>query len=242
MNIIKRVIKYFSVFEWALWLGGAAVILIGFFVGEHGGCLSYLSLFASLSGITCVIFNAKGSVWGQGIAILFAVLYATLAYFNRYYGEMLIYLALMLPIHIASIVGWLKNRNKKSERLEVMINDISAVEYALFAVATVLVTVAFYFLLEALGTDNLIISTISLVTSLGAAYLMLRRCEYFALFFVANDVILIVLWSLKLATDGAAVIPSILSFALFLLNDSYSFISWKRIKRRQRRQQPIEEP
>lgn len=216
--------------EWVLLLGGIAAVIVGFFIGEEK---NYLSLASSILGITCIMFNAKGSVWGQFVAIGFAITYALLAYTKAYYGEMIIYLALMLPIHISSIVIWLKNRNADSDRMEVKINTLSAKEYIIAGIVAVGLTVAFYFALQALGTDNLIVSTISLITSLAAAYLMLRRCEYFAVCFVLNDVILIILWSLKMSTDGISVLPSVLSFIIFLANDGYSFISWKRIKRRQ---------
>jgi nicotinamide mononucleotide transporter PnuC len=222
----KRIIKYFTPFEWAMWLGGILIILIGFLLGEDK---NYLSLLSSILGISCIIFNAKGNVWGQVIAIGFALTYGTLAYTKAYYGEMIIYFALMLPIHIASIVTWVKNKNGNAKGNEVKINSLSKREYVIASVAGCALTVGFYFLLKVLKTDNLIVSTISLISSLAAAYLMLRRCEYFAICFVV-----IVLWSLKLSTDGISVLPSVLSFIIFLLNDSYSFINWKRIKKRQR--------
>lgn len=234
MNLLKKISRLLSPFEWTLWLGGVTVITVFFFIGEDKGLISVLSLLSSALGLSCVIFTAKGHVSGQIISMCFAVAYAALAYFNRYYGEMIIYLALMLPIHVASVVSWLKNPNKKAAHTEVMVNTVSKTEYAVFGVICAAVVCGFYFLLDALNTDNHIVSTISLLTSLCAAYLMLRRCEYFALFFIANDVILIILWAMKAATAGAGVIPSVISFSLFLLNDTYSFINWKRIKRRQR--------
>lgn len=236
---IIKALKYFTPLEWSLWLGGMTVIITGFCLGADK---NLLSLFSALLGVSCVIFNAKGSVWGQIISVGFAFTYATFAYLNRYYGETIIYLALMLPIHVASIVGWLKNRNDKSEYAEVKINRLSKREFALFALGAACASVGFYFLLYALKTDNLIVSTISLVASLGAAYLMLRRCEYFALCFIANDIILLVLWSMKIPELGTSVVPSLISFALYLVNDSYSFINWKRIKRRQLSALDIEEP
>lgn len=236
---IIKFLKFLSPLEWTLWLVGLSVITVGFAVGAEKNALSLIS---ALFGVSCVIFNAKGSVWGQIIGVCFAFTYAAFAYVNRYYGETIIYLALMLPIHIASIVSWLKNRNEKAAYAEVKINRLSKREYALIVVGAAAVSVGFYFLLSALKTDNLIVSTISLVASLGAAYLMLRRCEYFSLCFIANDVILLVLWSMKIPELGTAVLPSLLSFGLYLFNDTYSFINWKRIKHRQQRELTFEEP
>ena len=96
-------------------------------------------------------------------------------------------------------------------------------------------TAAFYFILRALDTDNLIVSTISLTTGITAAYLMLRRCEFFSILFILNDIVLIVLWAMKLASAGTEVLPSVIAFSMFLINDAYCFISWQKIKRRQRK-------
>jgi nicotinamide mononucleotide transporter PnuC len=226
---MKKFLRYFTPLEWVLWLGGMAVIFVGFFLSSQK---SLLSLFSSLAGITCVIFNAKGNVAGQIIAIMFAVLYGLYAYTQHYYGEMLIYFCLMIPIHIFSVISWLRHRFG-GKIAEVEINRVSRKEYVLTAICAVPLTVGFYFLLRALHTDNLVVSTISLVTSLAAAYFMLRRCELFALCFIANDIVLIVLWGMKLATVGLSVLPSVLCFVVFLFCDGYSFISWRRIKRRQ---------
>lgn len=227
--MLKRVLKYFTPVEWILWLSGLAVITVAFAVTSERSVLSYLS---SIAGVTCVIFNAKGNVLGQVVSIVFGVLYGIYAYTQHYYGEMLIYFCLMIPIHIISIITWLRNKfNGRAH--EVKINTLHRTEFIMTAVGAAVVTVAFYFLLEALNTDNLYVSTISLTASITAAYLMLRRCEYFSICFILNDVILIVLWSMKFSTVGPEVLPSVMAFILFLLNDSYCYISWRRIKKRQ---------
>ena len=105
--MIKKFFKYFTLTEWILWLTSVAVITVGFILGKDKSVLSYLS---SLAGVTCVIVNAKGNVFGQFVSIVFAVLYAVYAYQQRYYGEMLIYLLLMLPIHIVSVITWMRNK------------------------------------------------------------------------------------------------------------------------------------
>lgn len=227
--MIKKIINYFSVTEWILWITGLAVVTCGFAFASDRSLLSYLS---SVAGITCIIFNSKGNFVGQAVSIVFAILYGLYAYTQRYYGEMLIYFCLMTPIHIASIVTWFKNRHN-GKALEVKINSLSRREYAITALGAVVVTVAFYFLLDALNTDNLVVSAISLTTSITAAYLMLRRCETFSLCFIFNDVVLIILWSMKISTTGISVLPSVLAFIMFLVIDTYCFISWRRIKKRQ---------
>jgi hypothetical protein len=69
-------------------------------------------------------------------------------------------------------------------------------------------------------------------TSFGAVYLTFRRCPYFALVYAANDLVLILLWSLAAMTDRSYV-SVILCFIVFLVNDVYGFISWKRMEKKQ---------
>jgi nicotinamide mononucleotide transporter PnuC len=227
--MFKKIVTYFTKIEWTMYLAGLICITIGFAVSPEKNVLSYLS---SLSGITCVLLNSKGNVWGQVVAIVFGVLYGICAYFERYYGEMLIYFFLMIPIHIFSIVSWIRHKFN-GKKHEVAVNTLKIPEYIFTFIGAVVVTVGFYFLLSFLNCDNLLISTISLTTSITAAYFMFRRCELFSVCFIFNDIILIVLWSLKVSSVGLSLLPSVLAFVIFLIFDSYCYLSWRNMKRRQ---------
>jgi nicotinamide riboside transporter PnuC len=99
----------------------------------------------------------------------------------------------------------------------------------------VVVTAGVYFLLRALGTAQLVVSTISFVTSFGAAYLLIRRSQYYAVFYVLNDVVLIALWSLAFAS-GESVLPNVICFVVFFFNDAYGFYDWRRRARLQEKE------
>ena len=94
------------------------------------------------------------------------------------------------------------------------------------------VTILFYFLLSYLNTANLIFSTISVFTSFFAAMLLICRSPYYALGYVANDVVLIVLWVLA-SIESLSYLPMVFCFLTFFVNDGYGFISWKRRQKRQ---------
>ena len=87
------------------------------------------------------------------------------------------------------------------------------------------VTVAFFFLLRALGTANLLPSTVSVTTSFLAVYLLFRRSPFYALAYAANDIVLIVLWAMA-AMEDISYFSVLICFAVFLANDVYGFISW----------------
>ena len=93
-------------------------------------------------------------------------------------------------------------------------------------------TIVFYFILKALNTVNLLPSTLSVFTSFLAAYLSACRSEWFSLAFAANDIVLIVLWGLA-AVDDPSYFSLVACFSMFLLNDIYAFISWRRLRKKQ---------
>ena len=99
--------------------------------------------------------------------------------------------------------------------------------------SAIIVTAVFYFILEAFDTANIVPSTVSVTTSFLAVYLTGQRTPYFALAYAANDVVLIILWSLASIADPGY-ISVVVCFVAFLANDIYGFISWKKIEQRQK--------
>jgi len=192
---------------------------------------NYLTLIASLIGVTSLIFCAKGNPIGQVLMIFFSIIYSIISFSFQYYGEMITYLGMSLPMAVFSLIVWLKNPfgNKKSE---VAVNRITLKEVIFMIVLSGIVSVLFYFILKYFKTSNIIPSTISITTSFIAAYLTFRRNPFFALAYASNDVVLIVLWILA-ALKETSYISVVICFIVFLINDLYGFISWLRMQKRQ---------
>lgn len=226
MNLWQS-IQNLSKFEKMLWLFSLLAVSIGF---SFASPYDWLTLSASFVGLTSLIFTAKGDVWGQILGIVFSLIYAIISYHLRYYGEMITYLGMTAPINAFSVYTWLKNPYAEHE---VKVNQLDKKEYTVLLLVAVLVTILFYFILKAFGTANLEISTISVFTSFVASVLMLFRSPYYALAFAANDIILVLLWGLA-ALEQISYLPMVICFAIFLLNDVYGFISWNKIKKRQK--------
>ncbi len=220
--------KYFSKFEVGLWCSSVVLILISFFLFNKS---DYLTLAASLIGVTSLIFAAKGNPVSQALMIIFSILYGIISYTFDYYGEMITYLGMTGPMAAFALISWLKNPYK-GKKSEVKVNKISIKETVFMLILTTAVTVIFYFILEYFGTANIIPSTISVTTSFIAVYLTFRRSAYYALAYAANDIILIILWILAALTD-ISYISVIICFVVFLVNDLYGFISWERMSARQ---------
>lgn len=226
---MKKFLKNWTLFE-IIFLVSSIVAIVTCFI--FGVDKNWFSLVVSIVGVVSVMSVAKGLVFAPFINIVYNILYAIISISQKYYGEAIIYIGLMIPISIASIVSWLKNKNSSNQSV-VEVNKIHGYEYLWLAIGTLIATVIFYFVLRALNTNELIVSTISLITSAVASYLMLRRCSYYAIAFILNDFILIVLWSIVVINSGTLYLPTVISFCVFLVNDIYGFIHWKLEERKQ---------
>ena len=225
---MKKLTTYFSKGELALWGGSAGLIFISFFLFDR---VNFMTLAASLIGTTSLIFNAKGNPIGQALMILFSLLYGVISYTFSYFGEMITYLGMTGPMALFALISWLRNPYK-GNHAEVAVNQLGKWELVLMYVLTALVTFGFYFILDYFDTANMIPSTLSVTTSFIAVYLTFRRSPYFALAYAANDVVLIVLWILA-AKEDISYLSVIICFVMFLVNDLYGFINWRRMEKRQ---------
>lgn len=226
---MKKIWTYFSTFEKILWLFSIILEIVVFVLFDR---THYLEFIMALVGACYIIFNAKGNPLGQILCIFFCIAYGITSYFQHYYGELITYACMTLPMAILGLISWLKNPSKES-KMEVEINRMNKKQIIIMFVLTTLVTTVFYFILKAFNTANLIVSTISIATSFLAVYMTYMRSKFFALGYLTNDIVLIVLWSLASYKD-ISYLSVVTCFIIFLLNDTYTFINWIRIEKKQK--------
>lgn len=219
---------YFSKLERALWCGSTAAIVAAFLLFDR---TNYMTLAASILGVTSLIFSAKGNPFGQLLMVIFSLLYGMISYTFRYYGEMITYLGMTAPMAVFALFSWLRNPFR-GNKAEVAVNRLRRREVYGMLLLSVVVTAFFYCILVHFNTANIVPSTLSVTTSFIAVYLTFRRSPYFALAYAANDMVLIALWTLA-AMENFTYISVIICFVMFLVNDLYGFFSWRKMEKRQ---------
>ena len=208
--------------EWILWgISLAVVICSNIMTGQ----VDVLTIIATCLGVSALIFAAKGHVISPMMMIVFSILYGVISWRFRYWGEMITYLGMTLPMSIWSTVTWLKNPSENGT--EVAIRTLTKKHVVSLAVFGIITTAVFYVMLRVFDTPNIVFSTLSVLTSFVAAALTMLRSSYYALWYALNDIILIVLWILA-SMENLVYIPLVANFAIFLINDMYGFVSWKK--------------
>ncbi|MCI7249355.1 MAG: nicotinamide riboside transporter PnuC [Clostridiales bacterium] len=224
MDYLIKPFRDFTKLDIIIWTGSVTALIISFAASGGGDALT---LIASLIGVTSLIFIAKGNVIGQFLMILFAVIYSIISFTFHYYGEMVTYMCMTAPSALITAIAWIKNPYSETQ---VAVGEVRWRGWLALVSATVAITIIFYFILAALDTPNLFFSTISVTTSFLAAGLMFLRSQYYATGYMANDLILVILWILA-SLEDISYLPMVVNFAIFFINDLYGYISWSRMKK-----------
>ena len=220
--------SYFTKFEIVLLLSSIILIISSFLLFDKE---NYLTLLASLIGVFSLILAAKGNPIAQVLMVVFSILYGIISYTFSYYGEMITYLCMTMPMSVFSLISWIRNPYK-GNKAQVAVNRVGNKEFIFLLILSIVVTFIFYFILKYFDTANIIPSTVSVTTSFIAVYLTFRRSPYYALGYTANDMVLIVLWIMASLTDKSY-ISVVICFIVFLVNDLYGLISWLKMQKNQ---------
>lgn len=228
MKTFKRLTSYFTKMELRLWAWSNVLIIFSFFFFKQK---NFLTLGASLIGVSSLIFSAKGNPIGQVLMIIFSLFYGIISFSYHYYGEVLTYLGMTMPMAIIALVSWLKHPYA-GKRSEVRVNHIHGLEIIILAVLTSLVTYVFYLILVYFKTAHIVFSTLSVSTTFIAVYLTFRRSSYFTIAYAVNDLVLIILWGLA-SIEDLSYLSVVVCFVTFLVNDLYGFYNWRKMAKRQ---------
>ena len=228
MKTFKRLTSYFTKMELLLWAWSNVLIIFSFFFFKQ---TNFLTLGASLIGVSSLIFSAKGNPIGQVLMIIFSLFYGIISFSYHYYGEVMTYLGMTMPMAIIALVSWLKHPYA-GKHSEVRVNHIHGLEFIVLVVLTTLVTYVFYLILVYFKTAHIVFSTLSVSTTFIAVYLTFRRSSYFTIAYAVNDLVLIILWGLA-SIEDLSYLSVVVCFVTFLANDLYGFYNWRKMAKRQ---------
>lgn len=105
---MKEFKDYFSKSEIVLWSSSVMVIIISFCVFDR---INYMTLCASLIGVTSLIFNAKGNPFGQLLMVVFSLLYGIISYT---FSVVVCFIAFFAN-DIYGFVSWRKMKTRQQE-------------------------------------------------------------------------------------------------------------------------------
>jgi hypothetical protein len=91
-----------------------------------------------------------------------------------------------------------------------------------------------YYLLKFFNTNELVISTVSVVLTLYALYFLVRRSKYSLVFYLFCDITLILLWGIYVFQGNIELVPIFVNSIILFVNDAYGFYNWKNVEKLQK--------
>ena len=228
LQSIKNSLKYIKWYEWAY----SATFLVATIVLATVFHSPALVIVNSIVGIFSISIVSKGFFLGAFTNCVSAIIYAALSYVNKYYGEALVGLCITLPMSLARIFLWYKNRQKGNGGFISIAQKAKWQELVIVACVALCSSVGFYFMLKAFNTSNLIFSTISMTLGCVAGYLQLRRYTFNFAIYITNNIICICLWVPVMLGDIAN-LPTVVSYVMYTGLNFFGIVNWVSLKKKQ---------
>ena len=231
-KLIKDYFKGWNVFEYILLgIGLVLPLTLGLIFGS-----SPLEIIAATFAVCVAISFAKGKIEGYFLLFISLALYAYIMWTYKLYGEFIIQITINLPIAIAGVCAWAKNRRRdKTDGQVVVVGHVKKTELAILLVSQAAMGVGYYFLLRCFGTQQLLASTFSLVFAIIGGYLLMRRSRKNMYFSVASDLSSVCIWIMIIISGHTAGIVMLVAEIMFVIIDIHGIHEWTNLKKRQRK-------
>lgn len=172
----------------------------------------YISLFASVIGVLYVIGVRLNNKYSMLLGTVFSVLYCILALSNKNYGDFSVNLYCAV-VTFTGFFNWKKSEKNKSELLSFNKKE----KTKLFILVLVVYSIMLY-VLNLLGTNNLMIDALIASLVIFANTLMSMKYKEMWLFFNLLNALHCILWSIRIYEGVPNSLPILVMYVLYLSN------------------------
>jgi len=192
---------------------------------------SLLQIGASSITMIASLLFAKARIEGYLLSLIGMILFGMVAFDNRLFGEVGVLLFFGLPAMIAGFISWSKalKKGEDNKPAKIQIRKTSSKEILILALICGIMGIGLYFLLAAINTNLLLLSTISVVCTVFGTILMVRRSHLGTFGFALNDISNIMLWLMIVLMGDSTAIVMIVQPILLLVNNTYGIFEWRKL-------------
>ena len=220
-EIIKNEFKGWKFLE-VFWLVLACSIITGLSIYWQD---SVMGIISALTGVACVICTGKGKLSAYVFGLVNAVLYAIIAYEQTLYGETMLNALYYVPMQFVGFVIWSKNMN--NETLEVKKIHMKNRTRLITLLSMIIGTVAYGFILKALGDEMPFVDSFTTVSSVIAMLVSVKMFAEQWWIWVAVDIFSVYMWYTRFAI-GQDNMATLLMWVVYLLNACIMCYKWEK--------------
>ncbi|WP_010280933.1 nicotinamide riboside transporter PnuC [Bacillus timonensis] len=231
-----KVLKDWTLFE-KLWLVTFTLVNVYlFFVWDD----TILGFITSISGMLCVVLVAKGKISNYYFGIIQTGTYAYIAYGYGLYGEVMLNALFYFPLQFVGLYLWNKHKtNQNVQGEEIRVSVLTKKGWTLTITSFLVIFILYAYLLEKIGGNVVWIDSATTTLSVIAQILMLKRYTEQWLFWIAVNVLSIVLWLKALILQGGNDVSMLVMWSAFLINSMYGYYNWSNVYKKQKREEMI---
>lgn len=206
-----------------IWLVLALTTIIGLslYWGE-----TLLGVVSAASGIMCVVCTGKGKLSAYIFGAVNTLLYASIAFSSKYYGEVMLNVLYYFPLQFYGFYVW--NKNIDAETKEVKKRNMSRNGFVILWLCVAVITVAYGILLSSLGGKMPFVDALSTVVSVVAMIVSIKMFAEQWLLWIAVNVVTIFMWGYAFFVQDAENIATLLMWIVYLLNSIIMYVKWKK--------------
>lgn len=194
-----------------------------------------LGLITSISGMLCVVLVAKGKVSNYYFGIIQTGTYAYIAYGYGLYGEVMLNALFYFPLQFVGIYLWKQHTtDRKIKGEDIQIKVLTKKGWIGTIVTFLAIFILYALLLKKLGGNVVWIDSATTTLSVIAQILMLKRYTQQWLFWIAVNVLSIVLWLKALILQGGNDVSMLVMWSAFLINSIYGYYNWSKVYKKQK--------
>lgn len=186
-----------------------------------------LPLISSLLGVTGVVLNIRAHKLCFLFLLLMAIVYGIVAFTQKYYGEAALNILYLVPTYAISLIKWAR---KREDFVTVEIFTASNKILLIMMLTGAVGIVGYGFVLSLTDASLPYLNAIGTFVCAGAAFLAARKMKEQWVFWILNNVVLIILWCMNL-NMGTGNLPILIQNVLFMVMNIYGYRSWKNMQK-----------
>lgn len=186
---------------------------------------SWIGITATVTGVACVVMTGKGKLSSYIFGIVNVLFYAYIAYYAKYYGEVMLNMLYYLPMNFVGLYVWKKHMNEETGEVE---KKRMSVRNSVIVFLTTGVTIFIYgIILWKMGGNLPFVDSMSTVVSVVAQILCIKRYVEQWILWIVVDIVTVIMWIAAFFNGGESV-ATLLMWSIYLINAVIMFIKWNK--------------
>lgn len=218
---IKNELSGWNKFE-LLWLFVACAIITGLSIYWKDTTMGIIS---ATTGVACVVLTGKGKLSAYVFGLVNCLLYAIIAYKAKLYGETMLNALYYIPMQFVGFYIWNKHMNKENHEVKKI--HMKNKNRILWALAMILGTVIYGFILKALGDAMPFVDSFTTVSSVIAMIVSVKMYAEQWWIWILVDVFSVYMWWCNF-TVGSDNLATLLMWVVYLVNAIIMCVKWER--------------